>query len=91
MSAKFNVEAGDKLYIQDVTLRDGMHAVRHQYSLDDVRNIARALDLAKVDAGVYDDGGASASIVVTPRVGISKAVDLPWRWLATGRAIVVHR
>lgn len=49
------------------------------------------LDLAKVDAGVFDDGGASASIVVTPRVGISKAVDLPWRWLATGRAIVVHR
>jgi 4-hydroxy 2-oxovalerate aldolase len=39
-----------RVFVQDVTLRDGMHAIGHSYTLDQVRRIVTALDAAGVAA-----------------------------------------
>ncbi|NUR43354.1 MAG: 4-hydroxy-2-oxovalerate aldolase [Streptomyces sp.] len=74
----------DRLFIQDVTLRDGMHAIRHRLAPERLGRIVAALDAAGVDAieVSHGDGLAGGSLTYGP------GSHTDWEWIETAAAHV---
>ena len=75
-----------ELYIQDVTLRDGMHAIRHRVAPETVARIVKALDEAGVDAieVTHGDGIAGGSLNYGP------GSNTDWEWIEAAASVLQH-
>lgn len=72
------------VFVQDVTLRDGMHAVRHRMDPADVKRIVAALDAAGVDAieVAHGDGLAGGSVNYGP------GSHSDWAWIEAAAEVI---
>jgi len=75
-----------QIFVQDVTLRDGMHAVRHRITPADVKRIVAALDAAGVDAieVAHGDGLAGGSLNYGP------GSHSDWEWIEAAASVLEH-
>ena len=73
-----------ELYIQDVTLRDGMHAIRHRIAPEQVAAIVKALDEAGVDAieVTHGDGIAGGTLNYGP------GSNTDWEWIEAAASVI---
>ena len=73
-----------EIFVQDVTLRDGMHAIRHRIAPADVKRIVAALDAAGVDAieVAHGDELAGGSVNYGP------GSHTDWEWIEAAAEVI---